>query len=821
MMPAPPRQPASPFQTLMTLRFFPARLAVLLFTAAALAAAPLQAQTAGKRKAAAPAVAPAAAEEPATAPPMPQLSPALPYRPLNFYSRSELLGLPESLRPHVAPGCRGAYVAPPLPKLENDDRGLQSPVYIAADSMQLDEGGESQVAGNVEVRQGQNLMRADSAVITGGRERILLSGHVFLQDPAMTLEAERAELTLDGSGSHITDARYALHAAHIRGSARAIRRENLYSISIDGGAYTTCEPGHDSWSLVSGNIHLDQEAGWGSARDVRLRVQSVPVLWIPWITFPIDKRRRSGVLYPTLAFSNDNGADIGVPYYFNLDPQYDLMLTPRWIEKRGLLAEAELRYLHGAPGDSAGSGALGVGLITRDAAYGDAERYILRYRHEGTPPGGWHLYADATAVSDDDYLNDLNSQLSVNRDSHLVRVVQGRRELGAWQVLARVQTWQTIDPTLAAADQPYQRLPQLQLFLPPGGGSGWQWSGDGEYVYFDRDVTSAGNPTGSRLRLAPALGHRLQGQAWELEPSLRLRSTSYALQDNAGGNDLSLLIPTASLGATLFLERAFAGGTQTLEPRAYLLYTPYEDQDAAPLFDSAPLTFGYDQLFRDNRFSGGDRVGDAQQVSLALESRLLDDDGNERAQFGIGQAIHGADRRVQWLPATAPETVSRSPVVAQVGWRIDAHWRARAEGQWAAGNGQFVRGNLRANWQDERLRTFNAAYRFEKGAIDQTELSGLYPVNDTWNLVARGLFDFDSARTLEALGGVEYESCCWRARVLARRSLDTSGAAAALVPEQGIVFEIELKGLGSLGDQVSSELAETIPGYETRQQRLR
>jgi LPS-assembly protein len=806
----------------MMLRIFPARLALLLLVTAALAAADAQARQPEKRVAAAP-----VAEEPATAPPMPQLSPSLPYRPLNFYTRTELLGLPESLRPVVRPGCSGAYVAPPLPKLGGDELGLQSPVYIAADRMQLDEGGESQVSGNVEVRQGQNLMRADSAVITGGRERILLSGHVFLQDPAMTLEAGQAELTLDGSGSHIVGAQYALHDAHIRGSARAIRRENLYSISIEGGAYSTCEPGHDTWSLISEEIRLDQEAGWGSARNVRLEVQSVPLLYIPWITFPIDKRRRSGVLYPTVAFSDGNGADIGVPYYFNLDPQYDLMLTPRWIEKRGLLAEAELRYLHGSPQASSGSGLLGVGVIAKDAAYGDEERHVFRFRHNGNPTQQWNLFADTTTVSDDDYLNDLNTQLSVNRDSHLVRVVQTRYDTSVWQSLARVQTWQTIDPTILAVNQPYQRQPQLQASGSMPAGNGLRFSADAELVFFDRDVLTApaANPTGTRVRAEPGARWLLQGNAWELEPAAQVRYTGYALSDNPGGDTLDYAIPTATLGGKLFLERPLRlrkqDWTQTLEPRAFLLYTPYENQNDAPLFDTAPLTFGYDQLFRSNRFIGGDRVADAQQVSLALESRLLAADGSEAGRIGVGQALYAADRRVQLTPAIAAETGSRSPVVANVGWRIAEQWRARAEGQWAATDGDFVRGNWLLNWQDERFRTFNAAYRFEKYSIDQTELSGLYPVNDGWTLVGRWLFDFSGARSLEALGGFEYESCCWRARVLARRTMDISSTSTTLVPEQGIVFEIELKGLGSLGDQVSNELAETIPGYDNRRQSLR
>lgn len=759
----------------------------------------------------------------AQAPPAPPLAPVQAYRPLNFYSREELAAFPPAQVPKIAPWCSGAYVAPPLPPLPGDGAGVNASVYVAADTMQLDENGESQVAGRVEVRQDQNMMRADRAVISAGRDQLLLEGNVYLQDPAMTLEAARAELTLDGSGSHIRDTRYALHAAHIRGSASAINRDNLYQVDVLDGAYTTCEPGSAAWMLESRRIHLDQEAGWGSASHVRLLIEQVPLLYIPYITFPIDQRRRTGVLYPTFNFSGSNGTDIAVPYYLNLDPQYDLLLVPRWIEERGGMVEAELRYLHGAPKDSVGEGSLGVGHIASDAAYNDDERYVLRYRHSGAPAEGWNLFADATEVSDNDYLDDLDTRLSVNRDAHLLRIVQMRYADDRWAGLARVQAYQTINPTIAPADQPYRRLPQLLASTRQAGSFGSEWSALGEYTAFERD-TAVLDPVGSRLRFEPALARPLYGDSYRILPVAKLRHASYTLTDNPTGDTLERTIPTASLDATLFLDRAFrfakADWTQTLEPRLYALWTPYEEQDDIPLFDTTELTFGYEQLFRDNRFIGGDRVGDARQVSLALESALIGPDGSESARIGFGQTFHDADRRVQLTPATPVETNDYSPFVAHALWRVSNRWSLRSEGQWSPVDREFVRGSLRGNWQDEAFRTANIAYRYDQPGINQLELSGLLPVGSHWTLVGRSVSDIESSRSLEALGGFEYESCCWRARVMARRTLDIQTGSARLVPEEGIVFEIELKGLGSLGEQISSELAETIPGYETRRQAL-
>ncbi len=768
----------------------------------------------------------------ALAPAIPPLAPPQQYRPLNFYSREQLREFPFASVPFVPPWCNGAYLAPPLPKLDGDDQQLRSPVYVAADQMQLDENSESQITGRVEVRQGQSMMRADRAILTAERDRMLLDGNVYLLDPAMTVEAERAEFNLDGSNSHIVNTRYALHAQHIRGSADTIRRTNQYSVDIEGGTYTSCEPDHNTWLLGANRIHLDQEAGWGSATHVVLKTHDVPVFYLPYITFPLDNRRRSGVLYPTFTFSGNNGTDIAVPYYLNLDPQYDLLLTPRQIEKRGYATEAELRWLHGAPDDSIGQGSLGVGWLGHDAAYGDQARHVLRFRHAGEPSPHWQLFADATAVSDNDYLDDLDTRLSVNRDVHLLRVLQTRYHSEHFTALARVQGYQTISPLAAPTDQPYQRLPQLltTVSLPVQGGM--QFNAAAEYTWFDRNIDALiANPIGSRIRMTPMLRRPFEQAAFRLAPVLQLRYAGYALDDAPTTDTPSRAIPTAALDGSLFLERGFyfkkndlqknnmennSSWTQTLEPRLYALWTPYENQNDIPVFDSTALTFSYDQMFRDNRFSGGDRVGDAQQVSLALESRLIAPTGEEAMRIRVGQTYYGADRRVQLSPLAPAETAGSSPLVANLLWNMGAHWRVHAESQWAAEDGAFVRGSLRSEWQDPAFRTLNAAYRYDALAIDQAELSGLLPLGARWGLVGRWIFDLNSAKSLETLGGFEYESCCWRARVLARRTLDIDTATAMLIPDDAVVFEIELKGLGSLGDKISDELAANIPGYANR-----
>lgn len=756
--------------------------------------------------------------------PLPALEPDVPYRPLNWYSREELQGFPPGSVPPVSPWCSGAYVAPPLPLLESDEPGAGSRVYVAADRMQLDENGESRIVGGVVVRQGQNLMRADNAVITGRRDRVLLEGSVYLQDPAMTLEARRAELTLDGSGSHIVNAQYAIHAARIRGQADAIHRSGQWEVTIDGGMYTTCEPGDDTWMLSAARIDLDREDGWGSARHMWLRIQSLPVLYVPYVRFPIDRRRQTGVLFPTFTVSGENGTDVAVPYYVNLDPQADLVLRPRWIEERGNALEANLRYLHGSPSYSVGDGEIGGGWLGKDNRYGGRDRWMARFRHEGKPSEELRWLADATSVSDDDYLDDLGTQLSVNRQSNLDRVLQATWTTPRWTALARAQGFQTINPLVATEDRPFRRLPQVALegSLPDGGVDGLTWRGLAEVTQFASGEEVVGLQEAARLRLRTRVARDFGGEAARFIPALSLNHVSYEL-DGATGSRPSVTVPSFSLDTALLLERDFGfrdrSWLQTLEPRMFGLWAPYRDQLDLPVFDTKTLTSAYGQIFREDRFIGGDRFGDARQLTLALESRVYDAAGREAVRAGIGQTLHFADRRVRLAETDPVDTAESSPLALELGWRLSSRWSSQADGQWETDTGEFLRGGVRATWLDEGTRGMSLSWRYESPGIDQVELSGFLPVYDRWLVIGRSYYDIDRDRSLETLGGIEYESCCWRARLFARRTLRLDGVD--LEPEDGVIFEVELKGLGSLGDRISTELANDIPGYETRLRAVR
>jgi LPS-assembly protein len=814
----------------MPLSHAPLRLAALLLVAATAGAAEPPSGSAADAVATlpagdAPSASPAAAP---TAPPLPALEHAFGRHRLNWFGRADIAALPEDARPKVKPWCNGAYLTPTLPPLDGDDRAAAAPVYIAADTMQLDEDGESQVAGDVVVRQGQRLVHADNAVLSADRQRVKLDGNVRVQDPGLTLEAGSADIALDGSGGTVSAAAYALHAQHIRGDAREIVRRGEYVVEISDGGYTTCEPDADTWYLGARHILLDQEEGWGEATHVLLNVQDVPVFYTPWVRFPIDERRRTGVLYPTLGYSTDNGGDIALPVYLNLDPQYDLLLTPRWIGERGTLLEGEARLLHGDPAFSLGESRLGAGWIESDARYADRERSITTFRHLGYPHERLQLLADGTYVSDDDYLDDLGTQLSVNRDANLLQLAQATWSGNDYTALVRAQAYQTIDPTLRDRKLPYRRLPQVLLngSHPIAGESGFTALGAAEFVAFERDVELAttANPVGERRRLEPGIGYLWERPGGYVAPVAKLRYVNYALDDNPAGDDPEHAIPTASLDSRLFLERRIgeeqSPWTQTLEPRAFLLWTPYEDQRDAPVFDTSEATFSYDQLFRDNRFVGGDRIGDVKQLSFAVESRLINDAGSEKARFAVGQAWYQGDRRVRLNPGALPRDEPRSPLVTEAGWQLSESWRTRGELQWLDDSNEVVRGSFGFFFQDAAFRTLNLGYRYDAPNIDQSDLSGILPLGAHWSLVGRWVFNLDTSRSLESLGGIEYESCCWRARLAARRSLAGGARISDLEPEESVVLEVELKGLGAVGERISTQLANDIPGYDKRQKTL-
>ncbi|MFT7234655.1 MAG: LPS-assembly protein, partial [Methylophagaceae bacterium] len=341
-----------------------------------------------------------------------------------------------------------------------------------------------------------------------------------------------------------------------------------------------------------------------------------------------------------------------------------------------------------------------------------------------------------------------------------------------------------------------------------------------EYTDFDHDDLV----DGQRFDIEPSLSLPLQSASAFLTPKLALKHTQYRLTENNAlltDDSPSRTMPIASIDSGLFFERdvAFFEGNyiQTLEPRAFYLYVPERSQGDIPVFDSSLRTFNFGQLFAYDRFSGTDRVGDANQLSLALTSRVLDaQTGREKFRASLGQIKYFRDRDVTLLNGSEG-TRSGSDFVAEVAAEVAQNWTARGEMQWGQNwdASNFSAMQLRYRGDDGKI--LNVSHRYRRDGIstleglEQVDISGRLPINKQWSLVGRYYHSISDSALLEGLAGVEYESCCWSTRLVVRDFINDISASNRNL---AILVQVELKGLGNFGQETDSLLEQSILGFD-------
>lgn len=749
------------------------------------------------------------------------------FRHLDWISKDEIATLPEAQRPTHMGMCSGIYLAPQPASSDTSGR-----VHATADRFNTTEEGHLLLDGHVAVHQNDRELSSDQVQLDRVNGTSELRGNVTIRQPGLLVRGSQAFVDSRNDKMDVRTAEYVAHAMHAHGRAGRIHNPAPKQLILDRATYTTCEPGDPTWLLSADRIKLDQASGWGQVRNATFEIQGVPVMYLPWWLFPIDDRRQSGFLFPTLGNNSESGISIGIPYYLNLAPNYDATITPTYIGRRGTLVESGFRYL--TPHTS---GTLGGGYLEDDRLENGENRSMVKWQHLGTY-GSLRNEVDYTEVSDSYYFNDLGTTLGAPPDTHLDQRVS-LVHYGNTTAGINLHQYQTIDEAIGINDLPYRRLPQLFAdTLLPLSHEPLQVRAGSEYVYFEHP--DQGDPGllvadhADRVRLHSSIAYNYRGPWGFLVPRYTYRYRYY----NIAGGPLDQQEPDLTVGlfnidSGLYFDRPFRfldrNFTQTLEPRVYYLYVPYVRQNHLPLFDTAKNSFGFEQLFRDNRFTGGDRIGDANQVSLGVTSRFIDQDtGLERLNLGLGQILYLRDREVQLRPQDPVEDTDISPLVARGLWLLNRHWSMRAETQYdselnnidsmvgsigfRSKSGNLV--NLGYNYYDDGALTGDPG--LEK--IKQTDFSFMWSITDRWGLLGHWVYDQDNSRTYDNMLGVEYESCCWRARLLNRRYLQESkDDPFAVEAVTGIYLQVELKGLGGLGGDVDRLLNESIPGYQERE----
>ncbi len=687
------------------------------------------------------------------------------------------------------------------------DKAL-APLYLYADSIIATERGDFILDGNVSIQRAEQILETEAATYKQHSSQVMTRGKTRFQEGGFALTGHTATFVLDRKQGSFDDVEFFMTDIPGRGSAETLVIDNQEIVRLQQARYTSCQPGNDDWYLNAPEIKLNQKEAIGTTYNVVLKFKQVPILYLPYLSFPLNDQRKSGILAPRFVNSKKSGVQISIPYYWNIAPAYDLTITPVFMARRGLQIKNEFRYL-----SRIGSGTFQADFLPQDKVYGKS-RTFYSYKHSGVIIPGWKMDMRFNQVSDTDYFEDLGGSLTKSS----IRYVERRLDLShsgdLGRLKIRLQNHQIVDKNLSDAARPYQRLPQITYYLPQQRYGPFLFDTQSELVRFDRD----GRINAVRFDIQPKVTLSLAGQAGFFRSGLTLRHTRYSLScavTDESAKSLVRTIPIISLDGGLFFDRDTSWGERrllhTLEPRLFYLNAPFLEQTDLPIFDTAIPSMNFSRLFQENRFSGTDRVGDANQLTVALTSRLLgSDNGTEYLSARIGQIQYFRDRRVM-LSQTGPETQNRSEVLADITFRLTNNWNGKTELRWQPQTDRLYKKTIQLQYKPDSRRIVNLGYRFEDERQKQVDISFFWQLSNSWSAVGRWNYSQHDRHLLEALAGLEYNSCCWSARVLSQRFLVDSAREEY---DESLSFQLELKGLSAIGHNIREILERGILGYK-------
>ena len=673
--------------------------------------------------------------------------------------------------------------------------------------------------GNVVMRQRGATIRADRVEYDAGEQVATATGRVVLERSGDTATGPRLRYELDND-TEVLDApvfefpKTGDRRTASRGqAARAVLGENRVS-HLEQAEYTSCPAPREDWFIRVRNLTVDGTENMGTAYHTTVYFLGLPILYSPYLHFPLDNKRRSGFLAPTIGTSEQSGFEFGIPYYWNIAENRDATITPKVYTRRGLQLGTELRYL----GETY-AGQLDGEYLPSDRVK-DIDRYFAGVRHEQRLWNGWRAGVAAQRVSDDDYFRDLSTRVEATSQTNLPRDAILAYDDETWSFSARALAYQTLqDPNSASpVPIPYKIVPRLTVAGARQGQFGFDWSVIGEASNFRHPTLVSGQ----RAIVYPTVAYPLRRSYGYIVPRVGYYAMRYKLENGASTDEEpSLSVPISSVDAGLYFDRRMKWGDgsyeQTLEPRLYYLNVPYRDQSQLPNFTTAERDFNFAQIFTDNRFVGGDRVGDANQLTMALTTRLIDSEtGLERFRAALGQ-IHYFDPPRVTLGAPAADAKS-SDIVAFASSRMSPSVALDLGVQYTPSVSRSQRLSAGASYAPAPGRVLNAAYRYARGSVDsadpaqtgieQVDLSSQWPITRNLSGLARWNWSIQDRKLLEGLVGVEYNAGCWQVRAVAHRFITATQQYST-----SFQIQLELSGLSRIGINPLETLRQNIAGY--------
>jgi LPS-assembly protein len=612
--------------------------------------------------------------------------------------------------------------------------------------------------------------------------------------------------------------RFEAYANATRMQFEGPEKERLFAAN-----YTTCKPGDNEWQLRVSELSLDRATNIGTANNGYVEFKGVPILYAPFMTFPLNNERKSGFLPPSIGSSSTSGGELAIPYYWNIAPNIDATITPKLFTRRGLQLGGELRYLR-----RAAVGQLDVEYLPNDRETKN-DRSLLAWRHfQNLAPTfgpGWSASLNAQKVSDNNYFRELSTRIANTTQTNLPRdaALNYASDFGNFNL--RTLSFQTLQDPLAPIITPYKLQPQLAFNARPARINGFEFNTFGEFSDF-RHPTLV---NGQRLLLYPSVSYPINRPFGFLIPKIGYHATRYKLTENSSGfSDGNRALPIMSLDSGLAFERPISlfgqSITQTLEPRLFYLYVPFRDQSKLPQFSTSETDFNFAQIFNENLFVGGDRISDAKQLTAAVTTRFIDNlSGIERLRAAVGQRYYFRNQQVALsdtalgLTGGPARTASRSDLLFALSGQVSDAWSLDSSFQYSTSGSRFQKSNLSARYSTEGNRLVNFSYRYTREDLKQIDISTQWPFGKTapgWTLLARANHSLKDRRLLEGLLGVEYNQGCWEIRVVAHRF-----TTATNLYSNSFQLQLELKGLSKLGINPFETIKQNIAGYRRADER--
>jgi LPS-assembly protein len=667
-----------------------------------------------------------------------------------------------------------------------DNSLLEGQIQVKSEDSEINQDTFAQFKGKVEIDSSLVKIKADEALLNRQTQTLKATGNVSFQNNNITVSSENVQLNRISNELLIEDSFYQLNRVQGHGKAEKIALGEKTGINLIESSFTTCPVDDEVWRIQASTIEITPNQSRGVVKHARFYIKDIPLLYLPYFSFPINDERQSGILYPNFESNSSTGISIEQPVYWNIAPNYDLTFSPRLMSDRGLQLKTEFRYL-----SEKHSGQANIEYMLDDKKLNnDTERYFYRFFHSGQINKNWRINADVNGLSDDNYIVDLGSDYYNRADTHLYKTLGLSYFSENLDVTAQFRDFEVL------GDHPnsYRALPEIRLnYLTPIG-LGAEFQINSELAYFENGEVDS--PTATRFHIAPTMRYPFKNQWSEVVAEATLLHTRYVQENIENSNlekDISRTLGQVKLFGSLTFEREASwfgsDAIQTFEPKVQYLYTSYENQNNIGLYDTTRLFNDSAGLFRGQEFTGLDRISDNNQITVGMTSRFIDNNNQERFKLSLGQIFYFKDNQVD----DASKEDDRSALAAELDWQIGSKWYVHTQAQVSTITDKVERSSLSLEYQlaENKIMQINHRYVRDLSSeeINQVGVTASWPLAKNWQWVGRWYHDLNLSRTVESYTGVQYESCCWTVSFVAQRNLsnrfDDNGAQSTDEFESG------------------------------------